>query len=303
MEFGKVALQELPSVDFTLPSDPAFTTDTLNSKPKQALQVHVGCVTWGTKDWVGEVYPPGTKESKFWEAYAKQFDCMELNATFYQVYNAETIAKWKERVAPNPGFLFCPKFPKQISHVSSLKAAYELTTTFYEGILAFGGKLGPLFLQLSEYFGPERFTELESYLKQLPKEVQVFVELRHERWFSDKQWQEKIFSMFRSLNIGAVITDAAGRRDAVHMHLPTRSVFIRFVGNHAHPTNFQRADDWVERIKSWQQQGLEYLFLFVHLQQTVAEPKLADYFIQRLNLKLGLQLKRPQFIEKPLQLF
>ncbi len=304
MEFGKVQPHEIPLIDFGLPPDPDFNQAILKNNPAlQKLKVYVGCVTWGSKNWVGEVYPPGTKEAQFWEAYARQFNCMELNATFYQVYPEETIAKWKERVAVNSEFLFCPKFSKQISHASSLKTTYELTTTFYKGILAFGGKLGPLFLQLSDYFGPERFAELESYLKQLPKDVPVFVELRHERWFSDKQLQEKVFSMFRSLNIGAVITDAAGRRDAVHMHLPVPSAFIRFVGNLAHPTNFQRADDWVERIKSWQQQGLEYLFLFVHLQQTVDEPKLADYFIQRLNIELGLQLKRPQFIPKPLELF
>lgn len=305
MEFGKLQPQEIPLIDFSLPPDPDFNRATFKSIPApQKLKVHVGCVTWGSKDWVGEVYPLGTKEAKFWEAYAKQFSCMELNATFYQVYPAETIAKWKERIAVNPGFLFCPKFSKQISHTSSLKVAYDLTTAFYESILTFGEKLGPLFLQLSDYFGPERFAELESYLKQLPKEVPVFVELRHERWFSDKQWQEKVFSLFRSLNIGAVITDAAGRRDVVHMHLPVPATFIRFVGNSLFPkSNYQRANEWVERIKSWQQQGLQSLFLFVHLQQTVNEPKLADYFIHRLNQELGLELKRPQFMQKPLELF
>ncbi|MVN20823.1 DUF72 domain-containing protein [Mucilaginibacter arboris] len=304
MEFGKVEPHEVAAIDFTLPADPGFTTDTLKSnRSGQKLKIHVGCVTWGAKDWVGEVYPPGVKESMFWEAYAKQFNCMELNATFYQVYHTETLTKWKERVAVNPDFLFCPKFSRQISHAASLKTVYELTTTFYEGILAFGEKLGPLFLQLSDYFGPERFAELETYLKQLPKDIPVFVELRHERWFSDKPLQEKVFSMLKNLNIGAVITDAAGRRDAVHMHLPTPAAFIRFVGNQLHPTDYQRADDWVKRIKTWQEQGLESLFLFVHQHYNVTEPKLADYFISKLNQELGLALKRPQFIQKPLALF
>lgn len=305
MEFGKVEPHEVAVIDFSLPSDPAFTTETFRSNPhQQNLKVHVGCVTWGTKDWVGEVYPAGTKDSKFWEAYARQFSLMELNATFYQLYPAEVIAKWKERVAANPDFLFCPKFPKQISHAQSLYGAQELTTIFYENILAFGEKLGPLFLQLSDYFGPERFTELEVYLKQLPKDIPVFVELRHERWFSDVPIRENVFAMLRSLNIGAVITDVAGRRDAAHMHLPTPNAFVRFVGNSLHPAiNFQRADAWVKRIKGWQEQGLQSLFLFVHLQQTVGEAKLADYFMDKLNQELGLEMKRPRFIEKPLELF
>lgn len=304
MEFGKVEPHHLTAIDFALPADPGFTKETLkNSTPPHKLQVYVGCVTWGQKDWLGEVYPFGTKESKFWEAYAKQFNCMELNATFYKIYNAETLSKWKERVAGNPDFLFCPKFSKQISHASSLRNVYELTTTFYDGILAFGEKLGPLFLQLNDSFMPERFEELADYLKQLPKDVPIFTELRHERWFSDKQSQEEVFSLFRNLNIGAVITDAAGRRDAVHMHLPTPSAFIRYVGNQLDPTDYQRADDWVQRIKSWQQQGLQSLFFFVHQHYNVTEPKFADYFIQKLNQELGLSLKRPQFIGKPPELF
>lgn len=305
MEFGKVEPHEVTAIDFSLPPDPAFTTATLKiSSNDQKLKVYVGCVTWGTKDWIGEVYPEGTKESKFWEAYTRQFSLMELNATFYQLYPAETLAKWKDRVAGNPDFLFCPKFPKQISHAQSLYGVQDLTNIFYENVQAFGEKLGPMFLQLSDYFGPERFSELEAYLQQLPKDIQVFVELRHERWFSDAANREKVFAMLRSLNLGAVISDVAGRRDAAHMYLSTPSAFVRFVGNSLYPTiNHQRADAWVKRIKSWQEQGLQSLYLFVHIQQTVGEAKLADYFMKRLNEELDLELKRPRFFKKPLELF
>ncbi|RYE35450.1 MAG: DUF72 domain-containing protein [Sphingobacteriaceae bacterium] len=304
MEFGKIALHEVAATDFSLPADPVFNQETLQQNAPQQLKAHVGCVGWGSKDWLGEVYPAGTKESKFWEAYSKQFNLMELNATFYQIYPAETIAKWKERAAANPDFLFCPKFPKQISHAQSLYGTSDLTKIFYENIRAFQEKLGPLFLQLSDYFGPERFAELETYLQQLPKDIPVFVELRHEGWFLDQQMKEKVFAMFRNLNIGAIITDVAGRRDVTHMYLPVPSAFIRFVAsNELSEIAYKRADVWIERIKNWQQQGLQSLYLFVHLQQSLLEPKMVAYFIERLNADLGLQLKQPQFIPKPLSLF
>jgi len=304
MEFGKVPPQELPFIDFSLPPDAAFNAETFKQGgSQQQLKVYVGCAKWGIKDWVGQIFPPKTKEAGFLEAYVKQFNAVELNATFYKLYDAGTIGKWKEKAAANPGFLFCPKFTRAISHVKRLKNAQELTTAYFEGVMAFGEKLGPLFLQLSDNFGPQNFPELQQYLKQLPRDVPVFVELRHEAWFSNLVFQEKAFRLFRDLNIGAVITDASGRRDAVHMHLPTPAAFIRFVGNNLHATDYLRADEWVERIKKWQGQGLGSLYLFMHQKEEAASPVLADYFIKALNKELGLELKQPVFIPKNLELF
>ncbi len=304
MEFGKVQPQELASVNFSLPADPAFNAETFRKVDQQKkLKVYIGCAKWGIKDWVGQIFPPKIKEADFLEAYVKQFNSVELNATFYKVYSPATIEKWKVKAASNPDFLFCPKFSRAISHIGKLQNAIELTTAYYEGIIAFGEKLGPLFLQLSDNYGPQNFTDLQQYLGQLPKDVPLFVELRHEGWFSNPDLQEKVFRLFHNLNIGAVITDAAGRRDVVHMHLPTTSAFVRFVGNNLHPTDYLRADEWIERLKKWQQQGLETLFLFMHQKEETASPILADYFIKQLNEELKLEIKRPEFMQKPLELF
>jgi uncharacterized protein YecE (DUF72 family) len=156
MEFGRVTPQELAEIDFTLPPDPELTITTLAAaKNSSPLQVHVGCAKWGRKEWVGKIYPPKTKDANFLDEYVKHFDCIELNATFYNLYPASTIGKWKDKAATSPDFKFCPKFSQSISHIRRLKNAEEITTTFYEGILAFGDKLGPLFLQLSDNFTPK----------------------------------------------------------------------------------------------------------------------------------------------------
>jgi uncharacterized protein YecE (DUF72 family) len=304
MEFGKVKPHEIPLIDFSLPPDPDFNQSTFaKNKSPQKLEVYVGCAKWGIKDWVGQIFPEKTKATEFLEAYVKQFNSVELNATFYKTYGAETIAKWKEKAAANPDFLFCPKFSQTISHNKRLKNAAEITTAYYEGIMAFGEKLGPVFLQLSDSFSPKSFDDLQLYLEQLPQDVPVFVELRHASWFSDQEIQEKVFHLFRKLHIGTVITDASGRRDAMHMHLSTPTAFVRFVGNNLHATDYIRADEWVTRIKAWQEQGLEKLFLFMHQSEEKASPIIGDYFIEKLNKKLGLVIKRPTFISKPPELF
>src|ERR1700709_818059 len=103
MEFGRVSPEELAMVDFTLPADPALTTSTLQCatyKPK--LDVHIGCAKWGRKEWLGKIYPEKTKEANFLDEYVKHFDCIELNATFYNVYPPSMIEKWKEKAIENP---------------------------------------------------------------------------------------------------------------------------------------------------------------------------------------------------------
>ncbi len=304
MEFGRVTPQELQEVDFTLPPDPALTIKTLSAaKNDKPLQGHVGCAKWGRKEWLGKIYPPKTKDANFLDEYVKHFDCIELNATFYQVYGPATIAKWKEKADATPGFKFCPKFSKSISHFRRLQNAEELTTQYYEGILAFGDKLGPLFLQLGDNFTPNSFSVVKAYLEHLPKDIPVFVELRHKDWFAVPENSAQIFNLLHELNIGAVITDASGRRDVVHMNLPTPHAFIRFVGNSLDRTDYTRVDEWVDRIKQWRDMGLQSCWFFMHQHDERYSPELADYVSDQLNQKLGLSLHRPVFMDRDKGLF
>jgi uncharacterized protein YecE (DUF72 family) len=299
MEFGRVTPEELAIADFTLPPDTALTIKTLQeSKNDNPLQVHVGCAKWGRKEWVGQIYPPKTKDANFLDEYVKHFDCIELNATFYNIYNSETIAKWRDKAEKNPEFKFCPKFSQMISHIRRLKNAEELTTQYYKGIMTFGDKLGPLFLQLGDNFTPKSFPDVKAYLEHLPKDVPVFLEIRHKEWFSVKENNDQLFNLLHELNMGAVITDATGRRDVVHMNLPTPHAFIRFVGNGLHPTDYARVDEWVERIAQWKEMGLQSVWFFMHQHDEQYSPKLSDYVVDQLNQKLGLSLKRPLFLTK-----
>jgi uncharacterized protein YecE (DUF72 family) len=304
MEFGRVNPEELMEVNFSLPPDPELTITTLKAaKNDQPLQVHVGCAKWGRKEWVGKIYPPKTKDANFLDEYVKHFDSIELNATFYQTYGPNTISKWKQKADVNPAFRFCPKFSQSISHIRRLKNAEDITTTFYEGILAFGDKLGPLFLQLSDNFTPKSFPELKTYLEHLPKDIPVFVELRHKDWFAIPENRENVFNLLRELNMGAIITDASGRRDCVHMNLPTPHAFIRFVGNSLDRTDYTRVDEWIDRIKQWLEMGLQSVWFFMHQHDERYSPELCDYVTEQLNKKLNLNLHRPQFIDRDKGLF
>lgn len=298
MDFGKVSLAQLPDVDFTLPPDAELTRSVLTGKQVMPA-IYAGCAKWGRKEWVGMIYPEKTKEANFLDEYVKHFNSIELNAVFYQMPRKEQIRLWKQKAENvRSDFKFFPKITRSISHLKRLKNAEQETTTYLENIYEFGAALGPCFLQLSDNFGPKNLPVLQSYLESLPHDFDLFVEVRHPEWYSDKVARKDLFSLLHTLKKGAVITDATGRRDCVHMELPTPHAFIRFVGNGLHSTDFKRVDEWVVRLKEWKEKGLESIYFFLHQHDEKDTPILADYTIRKLNEALGSTITPPQFLQK-----
>lgn len=300
MDFGKIPENQLPQVDFTLPADTELTIKVLNESPKLKVpELYVGCAKWGRKEWVGLIYPPKTKEAKFLDEYVKHFNSIELNAVFYQMPKAEQIKAWKEKAAvERKDFKFFPKITRSISHIRRLKNAEDDTTQYLQNISEFGEYLGPCFLQLSDNFGPKSFDILKDYLENLPKDFDLFVEVRHPEWYSDAAARRDFFDLLYQVKKGSIITDASGRRDCVHMELPTPHAFIRFVGNGLHPTDYSRIDEWVERLADWTSKGLQSIYFFLHQHDEKDTPILADYTIKKLNERLGSDLSLPKFIPK-----
>ncbi len=295
MEFGKLPPAELEEIDFSLPAEPAANTAVLKAvrKKQRVPLVYVGCAKWGRKEWVGKLYPRGTREQAFLDEYVKHYNAIELNATHYKIYSPGAIRKWADRAGTHD-FKFCPKLPQSISHYNSFVNTRAQTDAFLEGILAFGRHLGPVFVQVPESYSPARGANLFSYLESLPRDLQFFLEVRHPAWFSDKKIGEALWKKLRDLRVGAVITDTAGRRDCAHMHLTLPRTFIRFVGNSLHATDYTRIDEWVDRIAIWLEQGLEELYFFMHMHDEAYSPELTVYLIERLNKKCGLKLQKPR---------
>ena len=172
MEFGRVTEKDLGKIDFSLPGEPAANKLVLGQPAKKPL-VYLGCPKWGRREWVGKIYPKGTRDAQFLDHYVKHYNSIELNATHYKIYKPDEIAKWAAKAA-GKDFKFCPKITDSISHYSGFNNTAFLTTSFLEGVLAFGDNLGPVFLQVSEKYSPKQRDKLFDYLKTLPTDLQFF---------------------------------------------------------------------------------------------------------------------------------
>ncbi|WP_053991089.1 DUF72 domain-containing protein [Mangrovimonas sp. TPBH4] len=286
MKFGSVPNPE--TIDFAIPEDHIDTLRVLNEvKDDNVPEIYVGCAKWNKTDLKG-FYPRGTKDELGY--YSRQFNAIELNATFYRIFPAEQFATWYDKTPED--FKFFPKLNQEISHWKRLNEVQTVVEDYLYNASNLKEKLGTIFLQMHNNFAPKDFDRVVRFAENWPKKVPLAMEFRHTDWYNDSVVSDQLYDLLETNNITNVLVDTAGRRDLMHMRLTTPKAFIRYVGAN-HPTDYNRLEDWVKRLKSWQDQGIKEIDFFVHQNIERESPLLSAHFIEKLNGTLGCQLKIP----------
>ncbi len=285
MKFGKT--DHADHIDFSLPPDHPDTRTVLEQGAGNPA-IYIGCAKWNRADLKG-FYPRGTKDELAY--YSTQFNSIELNATFYNNFPVATIEGWREKTGDD--FKFFPKIHQGISHWKRLKEAQAPTGEYLDGIAHLQEKLGMIFLQLPDNFGPKNWEVLKSYLAEWPKGFPLALELRNAGWYDGSWNTDLLWEVLREHHIAHIITDSAGRRDLLHMRLSTPVAFIRYNGANV-ASDYTRLDDWADRLKQWIGMGIEKIFFFVHQNVEEESPLLSAYLIEKLNKEAGTGLKVPE---------
>ena len=292
MKFGKLA--SLEDVNFKLPAEPEENRKVLSAlEPLEAEGImRIGCTGFSMREWVGSVYPPGTRSKDYLRAYGQQFQTIEFNTTHYRIPKQELIARWSSEVGKQ--FRFCPKVLQRISHSKDLGLATGLSGQFWRAVSGFGERLGPCFMQLPETFGPEGLPQLLRFMDLVPNDIQLAVELRHPAWFGSGTPLEQLSEAMQEMGASLVLTDVAGRRDVLHMRLTAGFALIRFVGNGMHPTDMSRIEEWAQRIRNWFAAGLRTLYFFSHQPDNLLAPELSIYLARALGSPSGFTFQTPR---------
>jgi uncharacterized protein YecE (DUF72 family) len=271
---------------------------------------HLGCPVWSNRDWVGELFAAGAKPGDFLRQYSAAFDTVEGNNCFYGLPKPEIVARWREEAAP--GFRFCFKFPRAISHEQRLRAVAAETTEFLDRLapLAEAGRLGPSFLQLPPSFGPDSLPALRDYLTALPKEFQYAVEVRHRAFFAKGEEERQLNRLLLDLGIDRVMLDSRALFSADPADSDTRTAqskkprlpvhaislgprpFIRYIGHPDIEANRSFLAPWLDKLALWLGEGREPYF-FAHTPNNRQAPRLA-----RLVREL-LRARCPEAAGKP----
>lgn len=293
MEFGKLA--NIEGIDWSLPRDREETMTFLQALPRSLphqtnAKFYIGTPAWGHKEWVGKIYPQGTKPADYLSQYAKSFNTIELNTTHYRIPTADQAMKWREQVAERPDFVFCPKVFQGISHSPGGLLDKKLLQEWFHFLGALKETGGPCFIQMPPYFDYTKKASLFHFLEQWPAEFELAIEFRHGSWLEGPRILPALEKYLRSKQISVVITDVAGRRDLLHTSLTAGFVMLRFIGNNLHPSDFSRALAWSEKFSAWSSQGLARVFYFAHEPDDINAPELSQAVIRHLNEECGADL-------------
>ena len=149
-------------------------------------RVYIGTSGWSYKHWKEVFYPPGLPASKWLDFYAKHFDSVEVNSSFYRLPKRETFESWHKKTPQ--GFIFAPKASRYITHVKKLKGAEGAWERFFNNVLGLGEKLGPILFQFPANW-QANLERLGSFLTILPSGYKYAFEFRHESWFTEETYK------------------------------------------------------------------------------------------------------------------
>ncbi|HRD66906.1 MAG TPA: DUF72 domain-containing protein [Candidatus Competibacter sp.] len=263
---------------------------------------HLGCPVWSNRDWVGELFAAGAKPRDFLRQYAVVFDTVEGNNCFYGLPKLETVIRWRDETAP--GFRFCFKFPRTISHERRLRDAGAETAEFLDRLtpLAVAGRLGPSFLQLPPSFGPADLPALRDYLVALSDDFRYAVEVRHRAFFTKGEAERQLNRLLFELGVDRVMLDsralfaadpadpdtraAQGKKPRLPVHAISLGPhpFIRYIGHPEPEANRPFLEPWLDKLALWLSEDREP-YVFIHTPNNRYAPRLARLFHELLRAR------------------
>lgn len=218
--------------------------------------VRIGCSGWNYHHWRnGVFYPPRLPPREWLDFYARHFDTVEVNATFYRLPKREVVANWVKGSPPE--FVFAIKMSRYITHIKRLLDLDGGVQVFYDRIepLLRSPKMGPVLWQLPATFRRDD-ERLASALAKLPRGRHCF-EFRHESWFAPD-----VIELLRAHGVALVIGDHP-QRPFQSLELTTDWTFIRFhAGTRGLRGNYSRSEleEWAQRIEAWRRDADVYAY-------------------------------------------
>jgi uncharacterized protein YecE (DUF72 family) len=218
-------------------------------------------------------YPPRLPAGDWLPHYARTFDTVEANGTFYKLPERETFERW--RTLTPPGFTLTIKASRYLTHLKRLIDPAAPLERMFQRALALGPRLGPVLYQL-----PPRFNcnldRLTTFFEALPRraaDVPTGDEepkrprtppLRHAIEFRDPSWYAPgVFALLARHRVALCLHDKTGSEWLGDPVGPF--VYLRFHGTSGHYSGSYpdaALAEWAARLRGWRAAGLDVYAYF-----------------------------------------
>ncbi|HMB06474.1 MAG TPA: DUF72 domain-containing protein [Isosphaeraceae bacterium] len=221
------------------------------------MAAYIGTSGWSYDHWVGILYLKSASSLERLDAYARRFQTVEVNNTFYRWPKDEVFSTWRER-APD-GFIFSAKASRGLTQFRKLNDPVPWLERMEAGLSRLGEKRGVTLYQLPPHF-PRDLDRLDRFLGVVPAGHRVAVEFRHPTWDV-----EDTFAVLE--RHGAAYCVMSGANLPCVLRATADFVFVRLHGpdhHHMYAGSYSEADLrwWVDRIGEWRSQGRDVYVYF-----------------------------------------
>ncbi|RLJ70930.1 uncharacterized protein YecE (DUF72 family) [Hydrogenivirga caldilitoris] len=204
----------------------------------------LGCSGYFYWGWKGKFYPQELQPKEWLSYYARLFNTVEINSTFYNFPKVSNLRRFYKETPR--GFLFSVKMNRTITHVRKLRDVADMIRDFY-GVVREGlrEKLGCILFQLPPSY---KYSEqnLERVLCQLDSDFKNVIEFRHESW-----WRDEVYKALRDRDI--TFCSVSSPKFPEVLIQTSDTVYIRFHGKEGwYRYNYSEEElkEWAERIRN-----------------------------------------------------
>ena len=265
--------------------------------------IRLGTQGWNYDAWVGPFYPSGTRAASYLTTYARAFDTVEVDSTFYAIPAAKTVQGWAARTPHH--FTFALKLPQEITHERRLRDAGDLILQFLDVSRELGTKLGPILIQLGPDFGVGELPALAAFLPLLPPDMDFAVEFRQRGWIN-----EGVIALLREHRVALALTDGKWIPRHVMLKLaeePTSDfAYLRWMGPDRSIVDYSRiqvdrtkeVDSWADALRGMRER-VKVTYGYVNNHFAGHSPATIRMFQERL----GMPVVKPERMGEQLGLF
>lgn len=215
----------------------------------------IGCSGFLYDSWKDTFYPEGLTQKRWLSYYVKKLDSVELSITFYRLLKKEAFERWYSE-AP-PGFAFCLKGSRFVTHIKKLKDVTLPLETFFNVTLPLHEKFEVVIWQFP--------LNLKVNIKNLEGFIEVISKypVRHVFEFKQASWlNKKVIKLLSESNIAICMADSPEFLN----DLPVTADFVYIQrhgpgGNYALSYSAEQIKEDSNKIKDFLKKGKDvYIF-------------------------------------------